>query len=190
MKLLKKVDNYLLLKCTSFAHAFQVLTGRTNFFIAKMGIILSAVSLLFAIIHIARSSKMGDWGVWAFLIPVCIFLLVSMSFDALGTDEADREAQNSTVRSMIPRITGRSSLFSRMLWLIVGVDDTRKAILNYFFHSFGMSEVIMWVGFSYGLAIFYYFIEVEPRRPQKSLIKKWIDSVLGHPEPSFERAGS
>ena len=47
----EKIDSGILAACTKFSHALQRMTGLTNYFVAKIGVALVAVSLLLEVLN-------------------------------------------------------------------------------------------------------------------------------------------
>jgi hypothetical protein len=182
VRFLIALDSRLMYFCTKVAHAFQRLTGRTNFFIAKIGITMGAVAFTIGVTNYFRQVLPHK----GYLVSVIIGLiaLVVMTFDMMALDRADEQSQPSTERVMIPGITGRSRLWMRLAWFYFVCSDT--IVLITAFVSLGVTlpwilEIAHSAGLSYGLFIFYYFIAVEPLKPQKGKIREWIESLSSSP---------
>lgn len=173
MSLARMLDNWMLGLCTKFAHWFQRLTGRTNYFIAKIGLIIATFTVTLDVMnyfHPVTSHKVS--------LPLTILgaiILLSIPFDAMALDKADEHSQLSKEKVGFRRLTNRSTFIIRFLWLYFSTFDTIRAVATFKPTLMGFVETAYIVCMSYGFLIFYYFIAVEPLPPQKSKVRQWAE---------------
>ena len=177
MFVLHWIDGKILAACTKFSHWFQRLTGRTNFFLAKIGVFVTAFSTLVETINYFTNFLWFKTTL-GFLLILLLLNLFLIS-DAIRCDEAENKSLTSEERTDFFR--GRADRFNRILWLLFS--------LYYWTIWFPMNIVahpkhvdVLHIGmnaaanvFSPGLAIFYYFICVVPLPPGKSRVKEWLE---------------
>ncbi|MBX4189611.1 hypothetical protein KW785_03420 [Candidatus Parcubacteria bacterium] len=181
MTLFKAIDDWTLGRCTRVAHAFQRLTGRTNFFLAKMGVAAAIIDLIMRILnhfHQFLYSKDGS-----FNTAVWFLLVLMLVHDALRMDEAER-SHISEERVAIPGVTGYSTFHIRFIFLSASVVSTWLVVgALYTIINYRIIDVIGDLSFVYGVSIYFYFIAVEPLRPQKSKVRQWVEKLsLGTPK--------
>ncbi len=179
MAFLHKVDDALLGLCTRVAHAFQMLTGKTNFFIAKVGITIAAATVVLDIgNHFYPILHREDSGV---MIAFGLMIIPFFYQDAMHLDEVDR-SHLSEERVAVKGHTDRSSFLKRIVWLFFSGSDTLYVFLMlYWIKDYKLIDSLDSLGYTYGVCIFYYFAAVEPLRPQKSKIRQWVEKFSSAP---------
>lgn len=179
--MLLRIDKNILCFCTKFAHWLQEMTGKTNFFIAKIGIFGTSISVMMDIANYLNQFFAIKTSFFGALISFIIW--VGMFFDAVNLDKADKHAGVSEERVVLSPLTARTSPGRRILLIALSVFDTTLIFLNLNQKLNVVLFLVNMIFFAYGLAIFYYFSAVEPLRPGKSKIRKWLEGLLFNPEP-------
>lgn len=171
MNYFEVIDAMLLRSTTKFSHWFQRLTGRSNYFIAKIGVFISAITTL---IEISNYFSQFLWRKTGFMILVfCVVINIMTFIEANALDKADESLESET-RVLHPLLT--HSMWSRLLWVGISLNNTGIACQQLLIvKEFGPLDAFVQVGLSYGTLIFYYFCEVEPLRPSKSKIREWLE---------------
>lgn len=186
MSPLRVIDGWALRFCTNIAHTFQLLTGRTNFFIAKLGVLFASVDITLRMAGYFHPFPHHPKSMFDIIIGI-IYMPIIIS-RALKLDEADKHSSNSSEKAAIPGITNASSFLVRILWLVFAIQDTLWVVVEHSRPDYNFIDILLAVSFSYGLLVFYYFIEVEPLRPQKSKIRQWVENLsfgLLRPAPAI-----
>ena len=171
MRFFVAIDELMISLCTKISHSFQQLTGQTNFFIAKFGVLMATFNVITQIANyfhqiLQRKTTLFD-------LLLCMWLNFILFRDAKTLDEANKNWATEE-RAIFPNLT--SSMLYRLLWIGFSIHNT--IALTYLPQSqFKILEAIHMVSFSYGLVIFYYFCAVEPLRPGKSKIRQWIEEI-------------
>ncbi|MDB5194706.1 MAG: hypothetical protein JWN50_720 [Parcubacteria group bacterium] len=165
MKHIRAIDAMVLRFCTKVAHAFQLLTGRTNFFIAKLGVLIASIAVTLGIANYFHPLPHHPKSKLEMIF--CILYMPVLISRALGLDEADRARSTSAEKTAIPGITNGSSFGVRATWLYFALWDTFSIIYQMQSPVYTIVDALWDVSLSYGLMIFYYFIAVEPLRPPK-----------------------
>lgn len=179
---MKKAVNTLdafILKCfTKFAHRFQKITGRTNYFLAKIGlaIVVAAVSVaILGCVLPILTEKVSP--IFAF---ICGLIAIAEISRMAKLDRAEKDAiESSEVR--VKHFISENSLVSRMIWVFFSVQDTLILI-------FSNTPITIWRIFLYsastGLLIYYYFIAVDPLPPGKSKVKEFFEAITTYLSPT------
>lgn len=159
-----RVDAAVLRHCTRIAHAFQRLTGRTNYFLAKMGTAVCVVSELFDLLD----PKYRDAG----NVLMGGFILVSLIYQSVRCDRSERRANASSERTVDPEWGLARSPGWRLVMLWWALSQTGAAFL----WAAGMAPKAVhpldWCFYAAGNAAFYYFVAVDPLPPQRSKIRQ------------------
>jgi hypothetical protein len=181
-----QVDDWLISKSTKFAHWFQRLTGRTNFFLAKLGLLICGINVVLVIANYFTQFLAIRTPLFVtFIYTLVLFLLVGYT---VKLDEADRSQQQSEERAKVS-ITSSSALIWRMYWLINLLLQCPIAILTFEPTLVGILKEICSIGFFLGMVIFHYFIVVDPLPPRKSRIRQWVENIsFGLSEPVRARS--
>jgi hypothetical protein len=165
-------DNWILARCTTFAHWFQRLTGRTTYFIAKQGRFITFCSGVFNLAdYFLKLSADRPSIINAALTA---FVIVLLAHDGKLCDEADRHVQSGA--DTLPKgiaASIRYGLFWRLLWISFTARYTVKLIWVTEHRLAVFTENVLWC---LGVVIFFYFVAVVPLPPGKSKVREWIES--------------
>lgn len=176
---MRALDTWLLALCTKFAHAFQRLTGKTNFFLAKIGIMIATLHMVIAMIDFWYPILLQEkTSLSKFLFELVLLILTYSTVYDL--DKADDEQQLSLERVMNPSLPNRYDRYGwvfRSLFLFFVVYDTGDVFFQSKHSSLSTLEMLHSVSLSFGITVFNYFVIVEPLRPGKSKIKQWIEKL-------------
>lgn len=177
MKLLAPIDNFLLGICTKIAHNFQILTGKTNFFIAKIGIFASSIDTLIVIANYFDQILVRKTSLLSLIFNV--FFNLALLLDAMGCERAEKTSNFSNERVIDPWLflnLNHSERF-RIIWFLLSVMETIRGYFCAISPKHSFADVLDAVLFPYGIAIFFYFIAIEPLSPRKSKIREWVDKL-------------
>jgi hypothetical protein len=179
----ERLDNFLIAKATSAAHRFQRLTGLTTYFIARIGVAISALSIIVEMLNYLYPFLSGKTSMGAMIIGfLCLLLAIQYSI-VLGKAE---ESVGSNVKPaiLLPFIT-RSYVW-RIFWLWGLAFDL---VVFFAHHSrFVVLEFLWGPGYPLGLVIFFYFVKVDPLPPGKSKVREWIEGFTAVREQVPSRA--
>lgn len=177
MNFLEKLDNKILSFFTKISHKFQLLTGRTNFFLANicltalaLNAVLKIINYLFPIL-IMRTSGLD-------LLVMFLFVYL-ISNDKQKLKKADETAFDSNGAHSKTRFDLNSNCAWRLIFLVtailtlpvmcliaVGVEPVKTGRL---FEIIGDS-------FAITITCYFYFTEVIPLPPGKSKVREWLES--------------
>lgn len=177
-KILETADNKVLEVCTKSSHKLQKATGLTNYFVAKMGVGITSLSLTVDIVNFLHQFlpyKTPTSGL--VLDGLCFLNMISNSIDC--TKAEDR--LDDIKPSFLFRYRNR---YNRFLWWGFLIFDS---IRFYFSHQYNFLNFARTEFFSVGLLIFYYFIAVDPLPPGKSKIREWIESFEKVLKPALQQ---
>lgn len=168
------VDNFVLSFFTKISHKFYKLTGRTNFFLAKLAMCLAVASIMIPIIGFwfpLLSSKLS-------VIAVIIFVFVSLILlrDMYNCDRAEANIFSSSRTKFFGSFSYSPNW--RILWLIFAIFDVIKIFIIFFISSNQGIFLFKILNEMFGIDImlFNYFISVDPPTPGKSKIREWAES--------------
>lgn len=169
----RQIDSFVLGKCTKFSHWFQRTTGRTNYFIAKLGLFVVTVAAGFELTNyyypVTKDYVRPSFAILLFYCAV----LIDAFWKSLMMDKLDESSQLSEERVTL---RGIDSPIIRVLWLGVSTLDTFLVIAIGYSLIYDFPTIFYHVGFGYGMVIFHYFAAVNPLPPQKSKIRQWLES--------------
>ena len=180
--MLTRLDEKILSICTAFAHWFQRLTGRTNFFIAKMGIFITVSATMVRTANYFHNFLSFQ----ASPISLSLYVIINVFYFryACKCDQAENEALASDVRARHFNL-GKSW---RMVWFFA----TLFSVGDYLLKA-STGGINIWTleaissMFAFGVCIFEYFVDVNPLPPGKSKVRKWIENFAAgfrKPEPA------
>jgi hypothetical protein len=178
----ENVDNWLLGRCTAFAHWFQRLTGYTSFFIAKLGMSLVVWSVLVDIVNywhrvLAQETSL----MWTVFLG---FVILSYFARIIACSEAERRLYEGRV--VLPTWVLEERTHKGRGWRLIGVTLTLAMTvifwgnIHFFPHPF--LELVHW-GYAPGITIYVYFLHVDPLPPGTSKVRQFIESFGFGPKP-------
>jgi len=175
MKYLLVLDEGVLALCTKFSHWLQRLTGRTNYFLAKIGVIMSFFSILTEIFNYFQPILRYPTS----LFSVVIDCLVVTNCVARVWDCDKMEEANGTSDTQIKSRWDNPTW--RLIWLIFTAWDLYGTIglINTHSHIPFLPLELVSQSFAIDLAVFYYFVAVHPLPPGKSKVRQWVESLSG-----------
>lgn len=176
------LDGYLMSKVTKFSHYLQRTLGITNYFVAKIGIALASLALSMGILDYFIPFLHSHTTKFSFFIKgLCIIDMIWRSFLCSKAEEAMYESDVKP--AFLLRLSGNT--FWRLCWIgFLAID------LAYFPGSWKknhLPDIVDENFFSLGLAIFYYFIAVNPLPPGKSKVREWINGLFRVLRPASQR---
>lgn len=173
--MIEKTDAVILAACTKVSHSLQRATGITNYFIAKIGIVLMAVVVMLDfpnyVFQFLRHKTL--------LSELCLdlILLIIAVYRSLQLTRAEEALSVGNNVKPAGLIDCTQSVFWRFMWLIWSIIDAIVVCLTP--HGrYWLLDVFDQMGFSVGVAIFYYFVAVNPLSPRKSKIRNWLEKLV------------
>jgi len=170
-KILETVDDKLLDLCTKSSHKLQRATGITNYFVAKVGVGISSYALVIDLVNYVYQFFPEKGSIFSAGIEVICF--ADMIVRSIHCAKADKNLDNIKPAFLF---TYTRSNFCRLLWAGWFLFDVGTLFLEKLPVHYQTLYISRRVLFSLGLAIFYYFIAVNPLPPGKSKVREWIDS--------------
>lgn len=177
MDFLQRIDAKILSFFTKISHKFQIMTGRTNFFLSNIFLTLFALNVTENIINYWFNILTRKTNIVSLLFS--LFFVVLISRDKINLKKADDTLFDSDGLSAKPRFSLSSNHIVRLIMLafaclsiisiyliVIGVPPAKISRVFEIFHE--MFPMI--------LVCYYYFIEVTPLPPGKSKIKEWLES--------------
>ena len=183
--MLSRLDEFTLSKLTKFAHWFQRMTGRTNYFLAKMGVLIILASITLTIVsYVAPTVPQEDR---PSLIIVFLFGIFGIGEVCRMTelDKAERDFLNST-SSNPAKWSFPKEPTHRVFWIFACGITVLMSI------TYPRPTTIWTLGrdlFPFGVVLFRYFVDVNPLPPGKSKVKEFFEAVAAYLSPA-KTAGS
>lgn len=171
---IRAIDGWILGQCTKFAHWFQRLTGRTNFFLAKNCRALCFMAVALQITNHFGKLYKGDETVMVVLFGPLI--LLQIMWEGWQCDKAEDHVLSGH-QTLPAYARSMGTIAEWRIFIILWA-------LSVFFllHSDGRFAVLQYIdnhAFPLGASGFYYFAAVTPLPPGKSKVREWIES-FGH----------
>jgi hypothetical protein len=163
------IDSAILVVCTRISHALQRAVGLTNYFIAKVGVGISALTL-FADITNYFHQFLSDKSSLSYVM-LLLFILYTLVYRSLACAKAEDYLWSGKVLKPSEILIFKNR-FVRLLWLVFLTCDV--CLLPYRLHKYPLIDIFDKSGFSIGLFIFYYFIAVDPLPPGTSKVKEFF----------------
>ncbi|KKU50900.1 MAG: hypothetical protein A3H69_01135 [Candidatus Sungbacteria bacterium RIFCSPLOWO2_02_FULL_47_9] len=170
---MKILDEKILALVTRMCHKFQRLTGRTNFFLAKlallfvwMSIAVSTANFWLPLLH--RKTDL-------FSLFLYVIISIGLLVDIKNCDKAEGQVLEKS-KAKVNFDSLSSSWMWRVLWLAITLWDIvylPSSISDP--KGFLLFKCIYFL-FCPGFTTFYYFINVEPLPPAKSTVREWIEA--------------
>ena len=170
----KNLDAAILIACTKFSHALQRTLGLTCYFVAKIGVALTAVSVMLDVINyffpflaFKTSAILLCVSGLMFMIMVGQSICLAKAEDRLWSGDGVKPAELMPyVRSGTWRVFLVHLFVLNILWFWTGPP----------FH-YWLCEFAERIFFPLGLVVFYYFVAVDPLPPGKSKIRSLIEKL-------------
>ncbi len=190
MSLISWVDERFLAVFTRIAHRFQVIFGRTNFFLAKLCLITASLGILEMVLNYwwpLLPIRVSAWepGFYGFT-----FLLIVRDVQVCEREDERRMLSRSRVRPFLWNDAfGGFSPEAQKVW--------RSSLALVGFGKMPLSLSVMpfeehpwlWLVFTLtvpALAAALYFIAVEPLPPDKSKVRIWLAELRAGLAPKAE----
>lgn len=172
--MIKKIDSKILAACTKFSHALQRTTGLTCYFVAKIGIACVGSSLVVDLIN--RFYRILTYTTPWFIVILDGIMVVALGIQSIVLSQAEQSIQNGeTIKSRwIWRYVHNSRW--RVLWLAFAAFDLSLSVVL-FTEGATMIQAYHSFGFSFGTAVFYYFVAVDPLPRGKSRVRAWLEKL-------------
>ena len=184
MGIFERIDSSVLAVATRISHWFQRLTGRTNFFLAKIGFALGTLSLMIGLGNYwyeFLDHKETILAIFVFLPLTWLWFIMAKDCDA-----AEERALFGASRTKHP-LSSRTGL--RLMCLAFAILD----VLEIPVHIRSKFWILEFLHEDYGIAlvIYYYFVSVDPLPPGQSKVGAWLEALRASflkPAPSQDRA--
>ncbi len=178
MSLVYRLDARLLAMFTRIAHRFQVLFGRTNFFLAKLCLVVAAIGILEMVLNYWWPLLPMHPRSWEVPFYGAAFLIIVRDVHACEREDERRMLSRTRVRPFFYNdVLGNFSLDTQKVWRAVlalvgfGKMPISLWVMSYEPHPW------LWLGFSLtvpAMAAALYFIAVEPLPPGESKVRVWL----------------
>ena len=169
---LHKIDEKILGICTKVSHWVQEWTGKSNYTIARIGVLMTTFETMMEIFNyfhrflLVETSLLGVLGLS--LLNITFFIWAS------DLDEAEKRFQSSEEK-VLPRLALESRLGIRMCVLFVAILFSPMSIYAFKVTHNVLELFVTW--YAYGLVICLYFVAVEPLKPRKGKVREWIERL-------------
>jgi hypothetical protein len=175
---LARLDAGVMLWCTQFAHWFQRLTGRTSFFIAKLGLGFCMWSLLADIVNYWLPILTHESSVMSVALQSMVML--SLLMQSVQCNKAEESLYGGKV--ILPAWVMSQRSRNGIVWRLFVFILTIVAFLMLLWEAYAHGSARFWMelihtGFAPGMAIFAYFINVDPLPPGTSKVREWVESL-------------
>jgi hypothetical protein len=180
MSALLRIDDALLSSATRFAHWFQRLTGRTSFFLAKLGLTAACISYVILLFKIMRSTSGSRPLAWMMTL-IIILALISYAWTGIHLDEADAAIRSgdSVLPTPIARLRTTTSIQQRMGLLALGAFFLSVDILiAHTLRDFSTDLIFP------ELLAFDYFVLTDPLPPAPAKLREWLSIFIRKPAPA------
>lgn len=173
MRLVITVDTILLSFFTKISHKFYWLTGKTNFFLAKIAICILVASSMTVVFNYWFPLMLG----YSVPLPFIIFYTI-ISISLLKKMNLCDKAENFIFNNDRVKVFHPMdySLPTRFLWIC----GTILVIFLLFVITTSSDGYFIFKALAYAYTpttmAFYYFIAVDPPAPGKSKIREWAES--------------
>ena len=178
MDTLERIDGRILALFTKFSHWFQCLTGRTNYFLAKISLFLTmtawGVGALGYWLPILERRFLHD-----ILTPICFLMVLPDYIMRIYLCDKSEESlfQNDerTKYKISDPIDG--SMGWRIFWTFAVILSIPLSITSVLNNEGVLFFKIINNGFASFVWMASYFLEVDPLPPGKSKIRQWIEDI-------------
>lgn len=172
------IDDYLLSFFTKLSHKFQKLTGKTNYFLARICLIGILVSTVISCLNYWFPLLAEDAYQNIPMAPVIMtpILLITVANQMYKCDEEDK---NLLLRSDIKTrpFSEVSTFGSRMFFGILAIFDLLGFYKILFLDESGVLIFKLMHNFFTVYVFFYlYFVIINPLPPGKSKVQEWVES--------------
>ncbi len=171
---MKDIDAKILALVTRLSHAFQRLTGRTNFFLAKIALfaIWTSITVQIANYWLPLLNIKTD----LIFVLILAFIAYTLFRDLARCDTAEEQVLEEN-KTKINFFYTSGSWVWRIFWIAFTCFDLIVWMPNAIREPKGflIFKVIYFL-YTPGFAAFYYLIEVNPLPPAKSTIRVWVES--------------
>jgi hypothetical protein len=177
MKLIERIDSAFLKLFTKFSHWFQRLTGKTNFFLARICLVIVVLGSMIFVFNfwiplLSHPTRPYDVFLSGLFIPMMVYVEAHLkkAEDDFGGNVAIKPIIQSAFIGSIFQVL-------RTLMMLLLILSTPWDIYSFFDgHLKGVWLFNLLHEMSYRcFASFYYFIAVDPLPPGKSRVRQWIE---------------
>jgi len=183
MGILKTADDFLMDRVIQpFSHKFQRLTGKTNFWLAKMSFAFSVATVVVWYMLLASGTKYLI-GISSYAVGAVAYLVMYYAF-ARGYDKDEEEffAKSADEALMNPRRISRASKRKiDLVWTSFVIIAAASSVGSKYF-----SSAWPWPIYFAGLTFAGYFESATPLPPCKGKVKEWLQSFGKVPELAKE----
>lgn len=169
--MLKILDAKLMGFFTSFSHKFQRMTGKTNFFIAKIIAWLIASACFVEIINFFHRILLRETN----LLSCIFFIIITIIF--LRYSYKCKQSEENVFSGTKTKIFFLSHYIIRTILFLATCSSIPAIFINI---SRAPIPILQFYREFYliGFPFFLYFIEINPLPPAKSKVKKFIELIL------------
>ena len=179
-----ELDTAILARFTKFSHWFQRLTGRTNFFLARICLMVLALSVLVGIVNFWFPVLTHKTSSLSLFFNILWTVLISVDNKKIGEAD-DRAGVDDTPAKMIFFI--RCPGFARVLFILfvfVGLAGTYGVLIDPKYKAVVRVFEILHNSFGAAIVCYYYLIDVTPLPPGKSKVRQWIEGLFSSLQPA------
>lgn len=170
MQFVTSVDNYFISLFTKFTIWFMWLTGRTNFFLAKIALCFMIASMMVLVMNYwfpVLGSSTGAWHIMFAVIASISFLIELNQCDRAEKNVFSNKRVLFFIRTPTIRFIILMMSFTVIPWLLADIISEKKGIL--IFKIISDAYVIVFPAFLY-------LTSIDPPTPGKSKIREWAES--------------
>lgn len=174
MNVFERIDTKILSLFTKFSHKIQIITGKTNFFLARLVIIIMGISVVFFVLNIFTplSSTRAD--------PLLgglagVFWIYAVSKDWNKLEQAENDSLSEVPAKTRFFIKGEDC-FSRILWGFFSILFSRPLVNGILHPKIHWVIEIILHSFLFMITIYVYLTSVTPLPPGKSKVRQWLES--------------
>jgi hypothetical protein len=170
MEFLERLDDRILMFFTNISHRFQRLTGRTNFFLAKVALFTHMFGAFISIANYWAPLMSIESGV----VDVVVFMMTSLFsiIIVIWCEYAEKTFQSSGNLLKLEWPHSIKILVRPTIFFL------RSFIVSVCFLAMQWIDVLI-QSCLFGLVIGLYFVDVIPLPPGKSKIREWIELFGG-----------
>ena len=180
MNLFRRLDDSILKCFTKISHAYQILTGKTNFFLAKLALFFSGIIFVTIILNYFHPILSHKTDLFLMLMTSLLVLVLVVYVQNCNKIEDEFQSSGNLLGLFILQAV-KDRYLLRVMWIWFGclssseiiyhLSSSPPSILLFFaevlFDSFGLESFF-----------FFYFIAVTPLPPCKGKIRELLRSLF------------
>lgn len=182
--MLEELDKNLLERFTKFCHWFQRMTGRTNFFLAKIVVWLLACSTIVSVVNYYYRVLVNETDLLSCVISIILTPLFLR--DAYLCDKSEGDSL-STTKAKRRYTADFEWLRKYLVFLIIFIVPAMISNLmeSHFNPLQFLKEFYFW-----GIFLFSYLANVDPLPPGKSKVREFAESLIARFQGNPQTVGA